>query len=147
MRRSVNNFDRQRGFSLVTAIFLLVVLAGLGAAMVSFSTAQNQGLAMDLMGSRAYQAANAGIEWAAYNIAVNPGVAGAKSFGPTAGNALGGNLSPFDVTVSYTATAQSDAVVAGAIVQNIWSYTITASAVYGTAGTPNYVERVVQAKM
>lgn len=137
----------QRGFSLVTAIFLLVVLAVLGAAMVSFSTAQHQSQAMDVMGSRAYQAANAGIEWAACNIASNPGVAGANSFGPTAGNPLGGNLAPFDVTVSYTATAQSDAVVAGAGVQTIWTYDITASAVYGAPGTANYVERVVGAKM
>lgn len=137
----------QRGFSIVTAIFLLVVLAGLGAAMVTFSTAQSQSQAMDLMGSRAYQAANAGIEWAAYNIASNPGVAGANSFGPTAGNALGGNLASFDVTVSYSALAQSDAAVAGAGVIPMWSYNITASAVYGTAGTAEYVERVINAKM
>ncbi|MFH0935175.1 MAG: agglutinin biogenesis protein MshP, partial [Pseudomonadota bacterium] len=92
----------QQGFSLVSAIFLLVVLAGLGVAMVSISTTQNQGLAMDVMGSRAYQAASAGIEWAAYNIASNPGVPGANAFGPVAGNALGGNLSEFEVAVAYT---------------------------------------------
>ncbi len=143
----MKNFDKQRGFSLVSAIFLLVVLAGLGAAMVTFSTTQQQSQAMDLMGSRAYQAANAGIEWAAYNIASNPGGAGTISFGPATGNALGGNLAPFDVTVVYTATAASDAVVAGAGVQTIWSYNITASAVYGAPGTANYVERAISAKM
>lgn len=137
----------QRGFSLVTAIFLLVVLAGLGAAMVTFSVGQNQSQAMDVLGSRAYQAANAGIEWAAYNIAKNPGVAGANAFGPTAGNALGGNLSAFDVTVAYTAQATNDEVVAGAGVGTVWTYDITASAVYGSAGSANYVERVVKAKM
>ena len=140
----------QRGFSIVTAIFLLVVLAGLGAAMVTFSTAQNQSQAMDLMGSRAYQAANAGIEWAAYNIAIEPrrGAAAATSHSRLGQRtALGGNLAPFDVTVGYTALAQSDAVVAGSGVENVWSYNITASAVYGTPGTANYVERVVNAKM
>ncbi len=137
----------QRGFSLVSAIFVLVVLAALGAAMVTFSTSQSQSLAMDVLGSRAYQAANAGVEWAAYNIATNPGTAGATSFGPTAGNALGGNLASFDVSVSYTAVAHSDAAIAGAMVGNVWSYDITASAVYGTAGTAAYVERVVNAKM
>jgi MSHA biogenesis protein MshP len=138
----------QRGFSLVSAIFLLVVLAALGAAMVTFSTAQNQTLAMDVLGSRAYQAANAGVEWAAFNIASAPGVP--KPFATIAApgaNALDGNLAPFTVAVGYTVLAQSDAVVAGSGVENVWSYTITASAAYGTSGAPDYVERVVNAKM
>lgn len=138
----------QRGFSLVSAIFLLVVLAALGAAMVTFSTAQNQNLAMDVLGSRAYQAANAGIEWAAYNIASAPGQQ--KAFATIASpgaNPLDGNLAPFTVAVGYTVLAQSDAVAAGSGVENVWSYDITASAVYGTAGSANYVERVVRAKM
>lgn len=139
--------NNQRGFSLVSAIFLLVVLAALGAAMVTFSTSQHQSLSMDVMGSRAYQAANAGIEWAAYNIASNPGVAGANSFGPVSGNPLGGNLADFEVTVGYTAVAQSDAVTAGALVGNVWSYTIAASAAFGVPGTPDYVERVINAKL
>ncbi|MGE5758654.1 MAG: hypothetical protein ACM3W8_07285, partial [Sideroxydans sp.] len=58
----------QRGFSIVSAIFILVVLAFLGVAMATFSTTQQQSAAMDVMGSRAYQAARAGVEWAAYNV-------------------------------------------------------------------------------
>lgn len=142
MRRKV-----QRGFSLVSAIFLLVVLAALGAAMVTFSTVQTQSLAMDIMGSRAYQAANAGVEWAAYNIAANSSVGGATNFVPGTSTALGGNLAPFNVSVTYTAVAQSDAAATGEPVGMLWSHDITASAVYGTAGTPDYVERVVNAKM
>ena len=52
-----------RGFSLVTAIFLLVVLAGLGAAMVNVFTLQQVESALDVQGVRAEQAARAGIEW------------------------------------------------------------------------------------
>jgi MSHA biogenesis protein MshP len=137
----------QRGFSLVSAIFLLVVLAVLGGAMVTFSTTQNQTQAMDAMGSRAYEAANAGIEWAAYNIATSPGVAKAAAFVPGTGTALGGKLAPFTVNVGYTAIAHSDAAVAGSAVGNMWTYDIAATAVYGVPGTPDYVERVVNAKM
>ena len=139
----------QRGFSLVSAIFLLVVLATLGAAMVTFSTTQNQTQAMDAMGSRAYEAANAGIEWAAYNIATSPGVAKAAApvFVPGTGTALGGRLAPFTVNVGYTAIAHSDAAVAGSAVGNMWTYDITSSAEYGVPGTPDYFERVVNAKM
>ncbi len=133
----------QRGFSIVSAVFLLVVLAVMGTAMVTFSTAQYRGQTLDMMGSRAYQAANAGIEWAAYNIATNPGVAVASQ--TLAG--LDGNLSDFTVTVSYTAVAHSDAVTAGEAEVNVWAYDITATAVYGTPGTAEYVERMVKAKI
>lgn len=54
---------RSAGVGLVTAIFLLVVLAGLGVAMVALFTAQQAGAALDIQGARAYQAARAGIEW------------------------------------------------------------------------------------
>ena len=54
---------RQRGFSIVTAIFLLVILAMLGAFMVTLSTTQNITSAQDVQGSQAFRAARAGIEW------------------------------------------------------------------------------------
>src|SRR4030065_2779656 len=52
----------QRGFSLVSAIFLLVVIAALGTFAVTLSTTQQQSAALDVLGARAYQAARAGIE-------------------------------------------------------------------------------------
>jgi len=55
-----------RGFGIVTAVFLLVVLAGLGVAMVSFFSVQQTVSALDIQGARAYQAARAGIEWGLY---------------------------------------------------------------------------------
>ena len=50
----------QRGFSLISAIFLLVVIAALGTFAVTLSTSQQQSAALDVLGSRAYQAARAG---------------------------------------------------------------------------------------
>jgi MSHA biogenesis protein MshP len=58
-----------RGFSLPTAIFLLVILALLGAFMISLSSTQNVTSAQDVQGfKRAYQAARGGMEWALYNL-------------------------------------------------------------------------------
>lgn len=54
---------RQRGISLVTAIFLMVVLSALGVALVGLVTRQQASSSMDERGARAYQAARAGIEW------------------------------------------------------------------------------------
>ncbi len=55
-----------RGFAIVSAIFLIVVLAALGVGIVVFSKAQQASSAYDVQGSRAYQAARAGLEWALY---------------------------------------------------------------------------------
>lgn len=137
----------QHGFSLVSAIFLLVVLAVLGVAMVSFSTMQNQSQALDVMGSRAYQAAQAGIEWAAYTIlATSPVVPGGTVI-PAGG--LAGDLGAFTVGVAYTAASAVDITVypPDGTTGIVWSYTIQASAVWGAAGTENYVVRVIDAKM
>lgn len=137
----------QRGFSLVTAIFLLVVLAGLGAAMLTFSTAQQQSSTLDILGSRAYQASRAGIEWAAYQVVQASGATfstGCRTIAtqsaPQSSGALnlGGTLSAFSVSVScYPASAVENATT-------VWLYNITstASGVGGaTAGSPDYVER------
>ncbi len=53
----------QRGFAAITAVFLLVVLAALGAFMLTFSNTQQLTSAQDVQGSRAYWAARAGLEW------------------------------------------------------------------------------------
>jgi len=137
----------QQGFSLVTAIFLLVVLGGLGTMMVTFFVAQQQSSALDVMGSRAYQASRAGIEWAAFNIASQPVGAGCAGIPapPTplfAAGTLEGTLSPFTVAL----TCSSVSAVEGT--STIWVYDLAASAVSGGApGNPDYVERVVSAKM
>ena len=52
-----------RGFALPSAIFLLVILAMLGAFMTTFSTTQHVDSANDLQGSRGYRAARMGAEW------------------------------------------------------------------------------------
>lgn len=56
-------FFRQRGFSLVTAIFLLVVLAILGSYMALMSLTQNQSTALSVQGARAWYAAVSGYHW------------------------------------------------------------------------------------
>lgn len=94
---------KARGFSLVTAIFLLVVLAGLGVAMVTISTAQQAASSLDELSSRAYQSARAGIEWALFRTpaALCPtAVTTTTSFAMPAGT----SLAQFTVTVTCTST-------------------------------------------
>lgn len=54
----------QRGISLVTAIFVLVVLGALGGYMVSISGSQHYTSLHALQGAKAYHAARSGMEWA-----------------------------------------------------------------------------------
>ncbi|MDO8347767.1 MAG: hypothetical protein Q7S85_07710 [Rugosibacter sp.] len=63
---------RMQGFAIVTAIFILVVLAALAAFIVSISTSQHIGAALDIQGVRAYQAARAGVEWGMYQTEATP---------------------------------------------------------------------------
>jgi len=58
------------GFSLITAIFLLVILAALGAFILTISGTQQTSSALDVQGSSAYQAARAGIEWGSYQVLI-----------------------------------------------------------------------------
>jgi len=127
----------QRGFSIVSAIFLLVILAGLGAAMLTFSAAQHTSSAQDLEASRAYQAARAGIEWGLYQV-ITPGVAPAVAACTTGALALSGNLSGFSVTVSCTKTTDTEG---GATID---VYQITSTASSGVVGSIQYVERQLQ---
>jgi MSHA biogenesis protein MshP len=132
----------QHGFSIVTAIFLLVVLAGLGAALVTISTSQNQSSAMDVMGSRAYQAARAGIEWAAYQVINNATPATPATCAQTfAQGTLGGTLAPFTVKVTCSSTSTTDSIY--------YIYSVTSLACNSptcTATNSSYIERSVTAK-
>ncbi|SDI19082.1 hypothetical protein [Propionivibrio dicarboxylicus] len=69
---SIYRPNSKRGFALPSAIFLLTVLAALGAYIVNVHSSQQQGMLLDVQGERAWQAANAGMEWARYKLAATP---------------------------------------------------------------------------
>lgn len=127
----------QRGFSIVAAIFLLVVLSALGAFMLTFSTVQHTTSAQDLQGSRAYQAARAGVEWGAYRALVNA----ACPFAATTLPPLAGTLGTFTVTVQCQSTPYTEGTFNGSV------HTITSTAREGVVGSTNFVERQLQATL
>lgn len=95
MSRPQNNSlgSRYSGFALVSAIFLIVVLAALATFIATISTHQQAGHMADIQGMRAYQAARAGVEWGIYNFKRNNACAATSSFVP------GGALAGYTVTV------------------------------------------------
>jgi MSHA biogenesis protein MshP len=139
---SLTSRSCQQGFSLITAIFLLVVIAALGTFAVTLSTTQNQSQAVDAMAARGYQAALAGIEVAAYNVAL-PSVAWTAGCPAMTVVSLTDNrLAPFTVTVSCSANSHVEGST------TFWVYAV--SSVAKTAGAPgdmNYVEQIATAKL
>ena len=57
----------QRGFALMSGIFLITILFLLSAYLVAFRVHQDSGLTLDTLGTRAYAAARSAAEWGAYN--------------------------------------------------------------------------------
>lgn len=95
-----------------TAIFLMVILAALGAFIARVNLMQSSSSALDVLGSGAYRAARAGLEWGAYNSLRNTTCAATTTLTFT-----GGSLSPFTVTVTCSATATDELGVVGSIDQ------------------------------
>lgn len=128
-----------RGFSLVAAIFLLVILALLGAFMVTIGEAERWTTVEAAQGARAYQAAQAGLEW---GIAQTVPIGGAFSCpaGPPASFAVGG----FNVTVTRTPAA-GNPYTEGATTVNVCAVASTAVAAGATLGNPDYFSRTLQA--
>ena len=130
----------QRGFSLVAAIFVLVILAMLGAFMVTLSVIEHATASYAVQGARAYQAAISGLEWGIQR-AVS---ARACPASPTTYNINVTGLSGFTVTVLCAATdhiePQSDPGPAAFHV-----FVITSTATFGTFGAPDYFSRSAEA--
>ena len=122
-----------RGFALVPALFLLVVLGALALVAVRVGTGQQHAVTMDLLQSRALAAAGAGIEWGAYR-ALNGSCVASTTL-----NLTEASLNGYSVVVTCVGTAFAN----GAATNN--SYVIKAAASFGSYGQPSYVHRVVSA--
>lgn len=121
----------QRGFAAIAAIFLVVVLAALGAFMVTFSNTQHLTSAQDVQGSRAYWAARAGMEW---------GIVSAVSACPASPTSLAIDVFTVTVTCAQSTYSDSDTV-------NMFSITSVANATGASVGSVGYIERSVSASV
>ena len=130
---------RQRGFSLVTAIFLLAVLAVLMVNIVDLGIGQQATVVMAVQGARALQAARSGIE---------VGVSAAKALGgaPCPASLASVDLSTdsvlsgFDVNIECESSAHREGLTPFTV------YQITATAEFGPYDSngnanPDYVSR------
>lgn len=83
----------QQGITLVGAIFVLIIVSLLGTYLLNIAGVQRQTSLLALQSSRAYQAANAGIEWAVASTLITNSC-------PAAFPTSFGNLTGFTVTTT-----------------------------------------------
>jgi MSHA biogenesis protein MshP len=130
---------KQSGFSIIMAIFLIVVLGGIAVFIGRVSSMQTHSSALDEEGSMAYQVAKTGIEWGIYQAIVGSSCAASTAI--TLAMPITA-LSTVNYTVTVTCT--STQATEGLIANNVTIYQITATAI-NAAGGNFRVERQLQA--
>ena len=125
---------RQSGFTLVTALFLLIVVSLLSVYLINFRNVQQSTVVFGQQGARAMQAAHTGIEWGIYESVVN----GICVLNPPF-TASGTALSAYNISVTCSSSVHTEGTVL------VTTYRLTSEAQTGTYGTLDYVYRSMQA--
>jgi MSHA biogenesis protein MshP len=123
--------SRQRGMSLVVAIFLITVIAALAAFAVTIGTATRESANLQLQADRALAAARAGVEWGAFRALVQTSCPGPAN--PSVFNLNQAALRGYRVTVTCTTLSTGTNRV----------FEIVAFAQWSNFGAANYASRRV----
>lgn len=128
----------QKGFTLITALFLLVVVALLSVYMIKFSSVQHTTLVYGVQGARAMSAARTGLEWGIHQAIKDDAC---SSSNPAFNTSGAGRLDTFSIDVACSFTDHVEGSV------TVRTYVLTSSAEVGTFGTLDYVFRSLQASV
>ncbi|MBL7004640.1 MAG: hypothetical protein ISR69_11535 [Gammaproteobacteria bacterium] len=131
------NIRKQRGLSLIIAIFLLVVIGGLLSFILTISGAQLGTSILNIKAARGLQAARTGIEIGAH-LALNYGCSSFPSGSMTV--ETGSNMD-FDVTISCSQTMHNEST------SNINVYKLSSTATNGSWGSLDYTSRTIIASV
>lgn len=121
---------QQQGFGLVAAMFLIVIIAAVIVVMARLATTQNATSNMSLQQARAYQAAQAGLEWG-----INRAVSG---------QACAGNFA-FEGFAVVVACVPSNVGVIAEENKNVQFRQITSTAQFGVVNGDDYAYRQLTA--
>jgi len=126
---------RSAGAALMTSIFLIVVLAGLGLAVMNLSNVEHDTTSKSLLSAKVYYGAKAGLDWG-----IQQAVAG--------GSCVGGAGTTFSLTQGALTGVRvkvvcSEAKQGAASGQS--TFYITSDAKTGTIGALSFAERHMEA--
>jgi MSHA biogenesis protein MshP len=121
---------KQKGFAIVSAIFLIVVLAFLGVSMARIFSSGQQAINQDISSLQAYYAGQSGLQWGMYQtVFVGTAAAGAH-------------------TISFSNSGLTNTNAAITITSNTILgrdyYLIKADGEYGSSGNPEYAQRKLE---
>lgn len=127
-------FKSENGFAMITIIFILVVIAAIGAAMAKLESQGSQLNNLSIQESRAYYAAASGLDWAVTNIQGNNCVDIEGQIAKSASDLYGSKITIFCQQKSYTEGTQT-----------IIIHSIRSQATIGVYGTsPSFVSRQIE---
>jgi len=123
----------QTGFTLITAIFLLVVAAALVIYITNFRVVQQTTLLYGVQGARANQAARSGIEWGIHRSIVNDSCVASSSITHAA-------FTGFNIQVECSRSTHIEGAAAP-----IHTFNLKSVASSGSYGSLDYVQRQIRA--
>lgn len=131
MRMSItlHNIKRQTGVSIVTAIFLVVILSLMGVGMVSLLTTSQQSISQEITSAKAYMASRSCLQWGMYQAVYTGNTV-------THTNTFNSNTGLFNTTCT---TSLSSLTTDGLIF-----YNITAVAEFGSSANPEFSQRTMR---
>ena len=136
--RKMTQFKKQKGFLMLMSIYILVVMGLALSTGVKMLTVQSATSALAVKGTRAKLAADAGLEWASYQVnSTQACPAASSSFSLSAGS-----LNGISVVVTCSATTFDEA---GVTITNVDLVSIAEDGTYKV--TPTYVQRQVSATL
>lgn len=129
MRMSIipHNIKKQSGVSVVTAIFLVVVLALMGVGMVNLLSTSQQSISQEITSAKAYMAGRSCLQWGMYQ-AVYTASTGTHT------NTFNNNTSGlFNTACTTTLTSITT--------DGLTFYNINSIATFGSTATPEFSQR------
>jgi MSHA biogenesis protein MshP len=132
----------QHGFAAIAAVFLVVILAALGAFMLTFSNTQQLTSAQDVQGSRAYWAARAGLEWVIAGVVATAPVAPAVAPAPKCPVSPPVTIETFSMVITCAIQTYDE----DGVTRHIFQFSSVAHSA-AAAGSVGYIERSLSAAM
>jgi len=133
LSRNTKSLNKQKGSALVLALFIMIVMTLLGTALVRMISSNAETIVYEVLGTRAYQAAQAGAQRKLSE--VFPLNATTPPMPPTPGQCLGSKSYDFSAIVGLENCKASDVeCIIGPTVQDITYYTVISTGQCNIAG-------------
>ena len=135
---------RSAGAALVSAIFLIVMLAALGLSMASLSNVEHDTAAKSMLSAKVYYGAKAGLEWGVQRVVSDPAPparCNGFSSGTTPFTPTGAGFTDVSVIVTCVQSSQHGAGTTS------FTYHILSEASTGALGSLNYAQRRMEASV